>query len=119
MGNTKLVPHLKEHKNYVVTLKVLQQAVELGVKITKLHRIVSYDQKAWMKPYIDHNVAKRCAAKKAGNKTMADYYKLANNSVFGKTMENVEKHREVQLCKETKKSYQVFFKRYIQRKCKI
>ena len=54
-----------------------------------MHKIIQCRQKAWMKPYIDYNTEKR---KHAVGKFAKDFYKLMNNSVFGKTMENVRNH---------------------------
>jgi hypothetical protein len=59
---------------------------ELGVKIDKLYNAVSFKQKKWMEPYIQGNNALRTKAK---NDFEKDFFKLMNNSVFGKTTQNV------------------------------
>ena len=77
----KLVCDVHNKKNYVVHTKALKQALN-GFILTKVHRVIQFNQKAWLKPYIDMNTKLRTEGKK-------DFFKLMNNSVFGKTMENV------------------------------
>ena len=80
-GTNKLVPHLFDHKNYVLHYRNLKFIKELGVEITKVHRVLSFKQKAWLKEYIDFNTEKR---KGARNEFEKDFFKLMNNSVFGR-----------------------------------
>ena len=88
-SSMKLIPNLENKKDYITHYVNLQQAIENGLKVKKVHKIIQFRQKAWMKPYIDYNTEKR---KHAVGKFAKDFYKLMNNSVFGKTMENVRKH---------------------------
>ena len=96
----KLVCNLRNTKKYVVHIKSLKQALNHGLKLKKIHRIIEFNQEAWLKPYIDMNTELR---KVAQNDFEKDLFKLMNNSVFGKTMENIRKHRDIKLVTTDKK----------------
>ena len=83
---TKLVPHLGSRKRYVLHAANLKFYLDHGLKLTKLHRVIEFDQKDWMQPWIQFNTAKRA---KATSDFEKDFYKLLNNACFGKTMESV------------------------------
>ena len=91
-GVEKLVPNLFDKVKYVIYIRALDQALKHGLVLEKVHRAIEFNQSDWMKGYIDFNTQLRTKAK---NDFEKDFYKLMNNSVFGKTMESIRKHRNI------------------------
>ena len=94
-GNVeKLIPNLRDKKNYVIHYKNLIQCLKLGMKLKKIHRGIKFVESDFMKSYIDTNTNLRAQAK---NNFEKDFFKLMNNSVFGKTIENIRNRVDVKL----------------------
>ena len=93
-GVEKLVPNLRDKKNYIIHIQALNQALQHGLRLDRIHRVIEFDQSPWLKTYIDFNTQLR---KVATNDFEKDFFKLMNNSVFGKTIENIRKHRNIKL----------------------
>ena len=93
-GVEKLVPNLRDKKNYVIHIRALDQVLTHGLILDRIHRAIEFDQSAWMKTYIDFNTQLRT---RSTNDFEKDFFKLMNNSVFGKTMENIRRPRNIKL----------------------
>ena len=117
----KLVCNLHDKKKYLVHISILKQTLNHGLKLKKVDRVIEFNQEAWLKKYIDMNTELR---KKASNDFEKDFFKLMNNAIFGITMENVRKHRDIKLVKtdckrnklvsETKLSYnEAYLRKFI------
>ena len=101
VGNcTKRVCNLQDKENYPVHILTLKQALNHGLKLSKVHGIIEFTQKDSLKLYIDINTELR---RDAENDFKKDFFKLMNNSVFGKTMENVKNHRDIKLATTDKR----------------
>ena len=91
----KLLPTLENKRNYVTHYMNLKLYVSLGVRVTRVHRVLRFKQQAWLAPYVAHNTRKRMEAKNAFEKK---FRKLTINALYGKTVENVRNRREICLC---------------------
>ena len=84
--SSKLTPTFRGKEMYVLHYRNLQLHLDLGLKLKKGHCVIEFDQSPWLKQYIDFNAQKRTNAKNSFDK---DFFKLMNNSVYGRTLENV------------------------------
>ena len=90
----KLLTTLDDKQNYVLHFRNLKLYLSLGLELKAIHRVLSFKQRAWMKPFIDFNTQKRAAATNSFEK---DFFKLMVNAVYGKSLENVRKRIDFQL----------------------
>ena len=88
----KLLCNIHSKENYIVHIRALKEALSHGLILKKVHRVIQFNQKAWLKPYIDMNTKLR---KEAKNYFEKDFLELMNNAVFGKAKENVRKQQQI------------------------
>ena len=82
----------RRQKKYVIRIRALKQALNHGLILKTVHRVTQSNQKPWLKPYLNMNTKLR---KEAKNEFEKKLFKLMNNSIFGKIMENVRNHRDI------------------------
>ena len=87
---SKLISTLHNKKKYIVHHAYLKRALREGLILKKIHRGIQFEQRSWLKPYIELNTKLR---KEATSSFHKDLFKLMNNAVFGKSMENVRNRR--------------------------
>ena len=100
----KLICSIEDKEKYVIHIRALKQALNHGLKLKNVHRVIQFNQKACLKSYIDMNTQLRTGAK---NKFEEDFFKLMNNSVFGKIMGNVRNHRNIKLVTSDKRTKRI------------
>ena len=94
----KLAPNQRDKVRYTVHFACLQFYLEKGMVLGKIHQMVRFKQYPWMKAYIEGNLQRR---KEAQNTFDKDFWKLMNNSLYGKSIENVYKRQNLTLCTRT------------------
>ena len=94
----KLIPNLRDKEKHVLHYKNLKQYLDLGLELTCIHRGIKFEESECLKPYINMNTKLRA---KATNEFEKEFFKLMNNSIFGKTMENIRNRVNIKLINTT------------------
>ena len=101
----KLIANLNDKTEYVIHIKNLKQALNHRLVLKNVHRAIKFNQNSWLKPHIDINTD---LTKKSKYDFEKDFFEFMNNSVFGKAMENIRKHRDIKLAAtEKRRNYSV------------
>ena len=114
VGNVKkLVLIFFDKEKYVIHYQNLQLYLKLGLKLKKIHRVLEFNQSQWLKPYLELNTKKRIETRKNGDKDGKTLYKLMNNAVYGKTMENLRNKIDIKLVSNKKDYLKKTSKKYL------
>ena len=103
----KLVLNVMGKKKYVLHISALKFYLQHGLRLRKVHRAMSFKQANFFKPFIEFNTEKRQNGK---NDFEKDLFKLMNNSVYGKTMENVRKHGDYEIVNTPERFQKLVYK---------
>ncbi|GFX97570.1 uncharacterized protein TNCV_2841301 [Trichonephila clavipes] len=103
----RLLTTIYPRTNYVVHIRNLKQYLKLGLVLKKVHKILEFLQESWLQPYIKMNTQFRTEAE---NEFEKNFYKLMNNAIFGKTMENIRKRVDIRLCSNEEKAKNYIYK---------
>ena len=101
---SKLICSFYDKNKYIAHMKLLKQALNRGLILKKVHRVIQFNQEVWMAKYINKNIDLR---KEANNNFERDFFKIMCNAVFGKTMQNVCKQRDIKLVTTDKRRNQL------------
>ena len=98
--SSKLISSLTDKTRYVIHEMNLKQAVDAGLKLTKIHRVVEFNQKPWMKDFIDFNINKR---KESKNEFEKGFFKIMCNATYGRALMNLRKRQNISLINDATK----------------
>ena len=98
--NSKLISSLTDKQRYVIHELNLKQAVDAGLELTKIHRVIEFNQKPWMKDFIDFNINKR---KESKNEFEKGFFKIMCNATYGRTLMNLRKRQNISLINDATK----------------
>ena len=93
-NNKRLISNLNDKKGYILHYELLKTYLKLGLKLKRINEVIPFEEEAFMKPYIEKNTKLR---QESNSKIKKDIYKLKNNSVYGKKMENVRKYKDIKI----------------------
>lgn len=99
----KLILNLNAKKDYILHYRTLKLILKHGLELKRIHKILRFKQSKWLKTFIDVNTEKRLKCK---NPFESILYKLMNNAIYGKSLENVKKHAEIKLVNKWEGRYQ-------------
>ena len=94
----KLIPNLMPKRQYICDYLNLKFYLEHGLKLIQIHRVIRYKQSRWLAPYIKKNQDLRMHSP---NEFEKDFFKLMNNSVYGKKLENQKKRTDIRFGTQT------------------
>ena len=98
IGNLKkLLSNFIDKEKYVIYYENLQLYFRLGLKLKKIHRVLEFNQSQWLKPYVKFSAKEKIDSEKNDDKDGKVLYKLMNNAVYGKAMENLRNRIDVKL----------------------
>ena len=113
-SSSKLIASHLPQKNYLISLELLQHHIDIGMIVTKIHRIFRFKKEAVFKSFIEKNIAAR---KQCSSKAKSNYLKLLNNSIFGKCLFNVRKHSDKIAIVTNKKQFEKYINKHSLREC--
>jgi hypothetical protein len=104
---SKLVPNLFSKEKYCLHYRNLKFYLKHGLILRKVHRVIEFKQSKWMESYIKMNQDLRAASTEAFEQ---DFYKIMNNSCYGKTCENQRKRTDIKLVNDELKAMEYLSK---------
>ena len=98
-NDLKIINSLNDKTNYVIHYRLLKLYLQLGLELVKVNKIIQFEQSPWLQSYVSKNNEHRKVAKQNNNTVLSNYYKLLNNSVYGRFNMNVLKQKNLEFVK--------------------